>query len=278
VIYDTLPASNESQTMNDIDGLTHTFSNFQVFDIACVVAVQSTDTITELTSNFSYARNCFINAFMPPNPPVITNVSYGCNLFELQWLASSEPIVNIMEYIVVLVNSSGSACGNICDGTGHEFTVRREITSYSQTFEVSKDTCFCAAVYARNTKGRSIRSDQVSFVHQYVPPVTTTVLAVIAPTTVTEVTTTTEVITTTKIITSAVVISIEITPTITESQANSDNNDGILLVAIILAVVLVVVLFAIIVLGLLCCKMCLFTRETRSTHEEILKAIRADVR
>ena len=264
--------------MSDIDGLTHTFSNFQVFDTACVVAVQSTDTITELTSDFSYARNCFINAVMPPNPPVITSVSYGCNLFELQWSAPSEPIVNIIEYIVVLVNSSSSACGNICDGTGHEFTVRREITSYSQTFEVSEDTCFCAVVYARNTIGRSIQSNQVSFVHQYVPPITTTVLAVNVPTTITEVTTTTEVITTTKIITSAVVISIEITPTNTESQANSVNNDGVLFVAIILAVVLLVVVIAVIVLGLLCCKMCLFTREARSTHEQILKAITADVR
>ena len=173
VIYETLSASRDTQTMSDITGLTHTFSDFQVFDTSCVVAVQSRDVVTGLTGNFSYASDCFIDAIAPPSPPVVTNVSYGCNLFELKWSPPSDTIVNIMEYIVVVVNSSASTCSGVCDRPGHEFTVRQEITSFSQTFPVSENTCFCAAVYANNTFGRSVQSNQVSFVHQYVPPVTT---------------------------------------------------------------------------------------------------------
>jgi len=180
VIYDNLLASSESQTMSDIKGLTHTFSNLQVFDIPCVVAVQSRDVMSGLMGSFSYASDCFINATAPPSPPVVTNASYGCNLFELKWSPPSDTIVNITEYIVVVVNSSASTCSGVCVRPGHEFTVRREITSFSQTFPVFENTCFCAAVYASNTFGRSARSNQVSFVHQYVPTVTT----IFQPTTV----------------------------------------------------------------------------------------------
>ena len=216
VIYETLSASRDTQAMSDITGLTHTFSNFQVFDTSCVVAVQSRDVVTGLMGSFSYASDCFIYAIAPPSPPVVTNASYGCNLFELKWSPPSDTIVNIMEYIVVVINSSTSTCSGVCDRPGHEFTVRREITSFSQTFPVSENTCFCAAVYANNTFGQSAQSNQVSFVHQYVPPVTTifqpTTVPLPVPTTIAvPVVTETSTVTTTKVITS--IMRVEVTPT-----------------------------------------------------------------
>ena len=70
----------------------------------CVMAVQSRDVMSGLTGSFSYASDCFINAIALASPPVVTNASYRCNLFELKCMVTSirqhcEYI--IMEYIVV---------------------------------------------------------------------------------------------------------------------------------------------------------------------------------
>ena len=285
VIYETLSASDQ-KTMSDITGLTHTFSSFQVFDTPCVVAVQSRDVVTGLFGSFSYLNtsDCFINAIAPPSPPVVTNASYGCNLFELKWSPPSDTIVNIMEYIVVVVNSSASTCSGFCGRPGHEFRVHREITSFSQTFPVSENTCFCATVYASNTFGRSAQSNQVSFVHQYVPTVTTifqpitvpfpvpTTIAVPMTVVVTEtstvtssvanpvtdtvtstVTTTkgtvTDTVTITKVITS--IMQVEIAPTIigntgvSETRGRTDDDDDDDVP--IVAIILAVVLVALVI-------------------------------
>ena len=274
VIYETLSALDR-KTMSDITGLTHNFSNFQVFDTPCVVAVQSRDVVTGLFGSFSYlnASDCFINAIAPPSPPVVTNASYGCNLFELKWSPPSDIIVNIMEYIVV-VNRSASTCSDdACDRPGHEFTVRREITSFSQKFPVSENTCFCAAVYASNTFGRSAQSNRVSVEYQYVPPVTT----IFQPTTVPfPVPTTiavpmTVVVTETSTVTNSVANPVTSTKTIqviptTGSVGNTDDDD-VPIVAIILAVVLVAVVIATTVLGLVFCKMYLLSREANENEK-----------
>ncbi|XP_065883725.1 uncharacterized protein [Dysidea avara] len=252
VIYGTLPASNESQMMSGVNGLTHTFSNFQVFDTPCVVAVQSTDTMTGLTGSFSYSSECFIRAVMRPGPPVVTNISYGDKLFELNWTPPSDPNGFILEYIIMLVNntaSSANICADNCDTVVGGYTTIRvgdKPTSYMQVFEVSESTCFCAAVNASNTVG-SAQSDQVVFWYEYVPPPVMTV-----PISVTVVKT--------------VNVTISI-PQVTRLPTTVQTDDDAPIVAIILAVVLVAVVIATVVLGLVFCKMYLLTRETNGNEK-----------
>jgi len=254
VVYNTIPASNDSQIISGITGLTHTFSNFQVFDTPCVVAVQSMDTMTGLTGSFS-SSNCSIIAFMQPNPPVVTNddISYD-KVFRLKWLPPPDPNGFILEYVVMLVNSTADSrdeCSVLCNNTAGGLTtirVRPEITCYVEVLEVLEDTCFCARVNASNSAG-SAQSNGVFLWYDYEsPPAVNVTVSVTVTKTVTMVQPTTQ------------------PPT--QLNTGSDDDDAPI-VAIILAVVLVAVVIATVVLGLVFCKMYLLTRETNNEKPKV---------
>lgn len=252
MIYETLPALNESQTVSGIVTTHHTFSNFQVFDTLCEVAVQSMDTMTRLSGKFSFASNCYIGAVMRPGPPGITDISYGDKLFELKWSPPSYPNGFILEYIIFLVNSttpSRAECYNTCVPSAVEFTairVRPETTSYLQVFNVSQNTCFCATVHANNSVG-STPSNASFFWYEYEPSVVT--------------------VTTTVTTTVTAMNSMTVPVSTSQPSRSCDDDDDIPIVAIILAVVLVAVMISTIVLGLVFCKMYLLTRESNGNEK-----------
>jgi len=248
VIYNTVPESNELQTISGITELTHNFSNFQVFDTPCVVAVQSMDTITGLAGNYSYTSKCYIRAVMPPGPPFVTknDIFYGDKLFQLKWSPPLDPNGLILEYVIMLVNSTQSSedfCAESCDqGELTTIRVRPETTSYMEVFEVSENACFCAMVQTSNSAG-SAQSEWVFFWYQYVPP---SAMIVTVPVTV--------------------IRTVGMVQPTTQPSTGSDDGDTPI-VAIILAVVLVTVVNATVVLGLVFCKMYLPTHETNRNEK-----------
>ena len=218
--------------MSGIDGLTHTFSNFQVFDTSCEVAIQSMDTMTGLSGRFSYARNCYIRAVMQPGPPNITEIFYRDKVFELKWFPPSDPNGFIFEYVIMLVNSSSlfeADCNDACDPSASVSTTIRvspETFSYIKVFEVTESTCFCATVTASNSVGSTPSRPDVFWYRHVIPP-----------------------------------------PMQPNTDPDDDDDDDVPIVAIILAVVLVAVMIATVILGLVLCKMYLLARESNGSEK-----------